>query len=44
MKFIQNMFYRAEVVEKIVETRVRQYHEIKTKTTQVILPYRNSLT
>ena len=44
MKFIQKYVYRAKVVEKIVETRMRQFHEIETKRTQVILPYPNSLT
>ena len=31
-------------VEEIVKARMRQYNEIKTKTTQVILPDPNSLT
>ena len=30
--------------EGIVETRMRQYNELKTKATQVILPDPNSLT
>ena len=31
-------------MEIIVETRMKQYNEFKTKTTQVILPDLNSLT
>ena len=43
-KFIQRYVYRGKEMEGIVETRLRQYNEIKTKTTQVILPDPNSLT
>ena len=41
-KFTQRYIYRDQAVERIVETRMRQYNEIKTKTTQVILPDPNS--
>ena len=43
-KFIQRYIYRGKEVERIVETRMRQYNEIKTKTTHIILPDPNSLT
>ena len=42
-KFIQRYVYRGKKVEGIVRIRLRQYYEIKTKTTQVILLDRNSL-
>ena len=42
-KFIQRYVYRGKKVEGIVKIRMRQYYEIKTKTTQVILLDRNSL-
>ena len=43
-KFIQSYVYRDQELEGIIENRMRQYNEIKTKTTQVILPDLNSLT
>ena len=43
-KFIQRYVYRVKEVKGIAKTRMRQYDEIKTKTTQVILPNPNSLT
>ena len=44
IEFIQRYVYRGKDVEGIVETRMRKQHEIKTKTTQVILLDPNSLT
>ena len=38
------MFTGIRKWERIVNTRMRQYNEIKTKTAQVILPDLNSLT
>ena len=43
-KFIQRYVYCGKYVEGIVKTRMRQYSEIKPKTTQVILLRTNSLT
>ena len=43
-KFIQRYVYRGKEVEGIIETKMRQYNEIKIKTTQVFLPDPNSLT
>ena len=43
-KFIQRYVYRAKEMEGIIETRLRQYNEIKMKTTQAILLDPNSLT
>ena len=43
-KFIQRYVYCGKNVEGIVKTRMRQYSEIKPKTTQVILLRTNSLT
>ena len=36
--FIQSDLYRGKKAEGIVEARMRQHNEIKTKTTQTILP------
>ena len=43
-KLIQRYNYCGKEVERIVQTRMRKYNEIKTKTTQVILSDPNSLT
>ena len=43
-KFIQKCIYCTMEVEKIVETRMRQYNEIKMITKQAILPDPNNLT
>ena len=43
-KFIQRYVYCGKDVEGTVKTRMRQYNEIKPKTTQVILLRTNSLT
>ena len=44
IKFIQRYVYHGKEAEGIVETRMRQYIEIKTKTTRVIFPDLSSLT
>ena len=38
MRFIQKYVYRGKINEELVETRIRQYNTMKTKTTQTILP------
>ena len=38
MSFIQKYIYRGKTNEELVETRMRQYNTMKTKTTQTILP------
>ena len=43
-EFIQRYVYHDKEVEGIVETRMRQYNEIKAKTMETILPDPNSLT
>ena len=43
MSFIQKYVYRVKPNEEIVETRMRQYNTVKTKTTQTILPDPHSL-
>ena len=43
-KFIHRYVYGDKEVEEIIKTRMRQYHEIKTKAPQVILLDPNSLT
>ena len=43
MSFIQKYVYRGKTNEELVETRMRQYNTMKTKTTQTILPDPHSL-
>ena len=43
MSFIQKYICREKTNEESVETRVRQYNAMKTKTTQTILPDPHSL-
>ena len=43
MGFIQKYVYRGKTNEELVETRMRQYNTMKTKTTQTILPDPHSL-
>ena len=43
MIFIQKYVYRGKTNEELVETRMRQYNTMKTKTTQTILPDPHSL-
>ena len=43
MSFIQKYVYRGKTNGELVETRMRQYNKIKTKTTQAILPDPHSL-
>ena len=39
MSFIQKYIYRVKLMKQaLVETRMRQYNTMKTKTTQTILP------
>ena len=38
MSFIQKYVYRGKTDEELVETRMRLYNTMKTKTTQTILP------
>ena len=39
MNFIQKYVYRGKTNGELVETRMRQYNKMKTKTTQAILPH-----
>ena len=43
MIIIQKYVYRGKTNEELVETRMRQYNTMKTKTTQTILPDPHSL-
>ena len=43
-KFIQRFVHQGKKTKEIVETRMRQYKEIKTKTTETFLPDSNNLT
>ena len=43
MSFIQKCKYRGKINEELVETRMRQFNMMKTKTTQTILPDPHSL-
>ena len=43
MSFTQKYIYRGKTNEELVETRMRQYNTVKTKTIQTILPDPHSL-